>query len=77
MLDFRKPSNRLFLGIVTIVPATLLSPLTGGITGAIAAIAISIIAPDIFKLMLKLSKYRGKPMANITAFFGLVNHKYW
>jgi predicted NACHT family NTPase len=45
---------------------TLLSSLTGGITGAIAALAISIIAPDIFKLMLKLSKYRGKPMADIS-----------
>jgi len=65
MLDFRKPRNRLFLGIVVIIPTTVLSPLTGGITGAIATIATAIITPDIFKLLLKLSKYRGKPMANI------------
>ncbi len=65
MLDFRKPSTRLFLGIVVIIPTTLLSPLTGGITGAIAAVATSIITPDILKILLHLHKYRGKPMADI------------
>ena len=62
MIDFRKPRTRLFVGVIVIVPGTLLSGVTGGITGAIAAIATSIIAPDILKLLIR---YRGGRMLNL------------
>ncbi|NEQ36273.1 MAG: NACHT domain-containing NTPase [Okeania sp. SIO3I5] len=62
MLDFRKSRTRLFVGVMVIVSGTLLSGVTGGITGAIAALATSIITPDVLKLLIR---YRGGKMLNL------------